>query len=42
MCCIVFTERVKVRTLKEAENLALKQLVEAAWADAITHMKKRT
>jgi hypothetical protein len=27
--------------LKEADNPALKQLVDAAWADAITHMKKK-
>ena len=32
---------VKVRTLKEADNPVLKQLVEAAWADAITHMKTK-
>ena len=32
---------VKVRTVKEAENPALKHLVEAAWAYAITHMKKK-
>lgn len=32
---------VKVRTLKEADNPALKQLVEAAWANAITHMKTK-
>lgn len=32
---------VKVRTLKEADNPALNQLVEAAWAEAITHMKTK-
>ena len=32
---------VKVRTIEEANNPALKQLVEAAWADALTHMKKK-
>lgn len=33
---------VKVRTVKEAENPVLRQLVEAAWADAITRMKKKS
>ena len=32
---------VKVRTGEEAKNPALKQLVEDAWADALTHMKKK-
>ena len=32
---------VKVRTNEEANNPVLKQLVEAAWADALTHMKKK-
>ncbi|HEU0001257.1 MAG TPA: DUF1801 domain-containing protein [Ktedonobacteraceae bacterium] len=32
---------VKVRTSEEANNPALKQLVESAWADALTHMKKK-
>jgi hypothetical protein len=32
---------VKVRTGEEAKNPALKQLVEEAWADAQTHMKKK-
>ncbi|HEY6539733.1 MAG TPA: DUF1801 domain-containing protein, partial [Ktedonobacteraceae bacterium] len=32
---------VKVRTNEEAKNPALKQLVEDAWADALTHMKKK-
>ena len=32
---------VKVRTGEEAKNPALKQLVEAAWAEALTHMKSK-
>ena len=32
---------VKVRTVKEAGHPALRQLVKAAWADAITHMKTK-
>jgi hypothetical protein len=32
---------IKVRTGEEAKNPALKHLVEAAWADALTHMKKK-
>ena len=32
---------VKVRTDEGARNPALKQLVEDAWADALTHMKKK-
>ena len=32
---------VKVRTIEEATNPELKRLVEAAWADALTHMRKR-
>lgn len=32
---------VKVRTSEAAKNPGLKQLVEAAWADALTHMKKK-
>jgi len=32
---------VKVRTIEEASNPALQYLVETAWADALTHMKKR-
>lgn len=32
---------VKVRTSEAAKNPVLKQLVEAAWADALTHMKKK-
>ena len=32
---------IKVRTAEEASNPALKQLVESAWADALTHMKKK-
>ena len=31
----------KVRTGKEAKNPALKQLVEEAWAEALTHMKSK-
>ena len=33
---------VKVRTDEEAKNPALKQLVEDAWAEALTHMKKKS
>ena len=33
---------VKVRSVQEANRPALRELVEAAWADALTHMKKRT
>jgi hypothetical protein len=32
---------VKVRTIEEASNPALKRLVEAAWAEALTHMKQK-
>jgi hypothetical protein len=32
---------VKVRTVKAAGDPALERLVEAAWTDAITHMKKK-
>ena len=32
---------VKVRTGEGAKNPALKELVEDAWADALTHMKKK-
>ena len=32
---------VKVRTIEETHNPALKQLVEDSWADALTHMKKK-
>ena len=32
---------VKVRTAQDASNPALQHLVEAAWADALTHMKKK-
>ncbi len=32
---------VKVRTGAEAHNPALKQLVEDAWTEALTHMKKK-
>jgi hypothetical protein len=32
---------VKVRSVQEAGHAALEQLVEAAWADALTHMKKK-
>lgn len=32
---------VKVRTIEEARSPALRELVEAAWADALTHMKKK-
>lgn len=32
---------VKVRTGEEVRNPALQQLVEEAWADAQTHMKKK-
>ena len=33
---------VKVRSMQEACRPGLRQLVEAAWADALAHMKKRT
>jgi hypothetical protein len=33
---------VKVGTSEGASNPALKQLVEAAWANALTHMKKKS
>ncbi len=33
---------VKVRSVQEARRPALRQLVEAAWADALAHMKKRS
>lgn len=33
---------VKLRSVKESENPALKQLVEFAWAYAILHMKKKS
>ena len=32
---------VKVRTVQEASHPALERLVETAWVDAQTHMKKR-
>ncbi len=32
---------IKVRTVQEANHPALKSLVEAAWTDALTRMKKR-
>jgi hypothetical protein len=32
---------VKVRTIEGASKPALKHLVEAAWADALTHMKTK-
>lgn len=32
---------VKVRTVQEASHPALQQLVQAAWADALAHMKKK-
>ena len=32
---------VKVRTVQEASHPALQQLVQAAWADALVHMKKK-
>lgn len=32
---------IKVKTVDEAKRPAIRQLVEEAWADAQTHMKKR-
>jgi hypothetical protein len=32
---------VKVKTMNDASHPALKRLAEAAWADALTHMKKK-
>jgi len=32
---------VKVKTVNDASNEALERLVEEAWMDAVSHMKKK-